>query len=171
MAPSIVNQTAADALHNTSVIMGFIVLLLTGVGTGILGLIVSTWCSTERAAVTFMIFVLLPQVLLSRVIYGEPYRQVTWDQASPYMPFLHLVKGDSVTADDNDSKKGTKLTVATLSLPMLTRPGTACLDMLSFVHTDALSANYEVAEFFYLLLILAGYGAGGVLPVSVEGKN
>jgi ABC transport system ATP-binding/permease protein len=154
IAPSVVNQTASDKLHDTSIIMGFIILLLTGVGASILGLIVSTWCSTERAAVTFMIFVLLPQVLLSRVIYGEPYRGVTWTDPSPYMPFLKLVKGDSVTADPDDPKKGTKLTVATLSLPMLTRPGTACLDMLA--NTDGV--NYELAEFFYLLVVIGAYG-------------
>jgi ABC-type multidrug transport system ATPase subunit len=154
IAPGVVNQTAADKLHDTSIIMGFIILLLTGVGAGILGLIVSTWCSTERAAVTFMIFVLLPQVLLSRVIYGEPYRGVQWQDASPYMPFLKLVKGDSVTAQDDDPKKGTKLVVATMSLPMLTRPGTATLDMLS--NTDGV--NYVLAEFVYLLLVIGAYG-------------
>jgi ABC-type multidrug transport system ATPase subunit len=155
IAPAVVNQAASDKLHDTSIIMGFIILMLTGTGASILGLIVSTWCTTETAAVTFMIFVLLPQVLLSRVIYGEPYRGVKWEDPSPYMPFLHLVKGDSVTAQDDDPKKMTKLTVATLSLPMLTRPGTAALDMLA--NTDGV--NYVLSEFVYLLFIVGGYGA------------
>jgi ABC transport system ATP-binding/permease protein len=154
IAPSIVNDQAADKLRDTSIIMGFIILFLTGIGSAMLGLILSTWCTTERAAVTFMPLILLPQVLLSRVIYGEPYRGVQWPDPSPYMPFLHLVKGDSVTADPDDPKKTTKLVVATLSLPMLTRPGAAALDMLA--NTDGVS--YVFAEFIYLLIVVAGYG-------------
>jgi ABC transport system ATP-binding/permease protein len=167
IAPGIVNQTAADKLHDTSIIMGFIILMLTGTGASILGLIVSTWCSTERAAVTFMIFVLLPQVLLSRVIYGEPYRGVQWTDPSPYMPFLKLVKGDSVTADPDDPKKTTKLLVATLSLPMLTRPGTAALDMLA--NTDGI--NYELAEFVYLLLVVGSYAGALYVVFRWKGKT
>ncbi len=153
IAPSLINDNAATKIRDTSIIAGFVVLLLTGIGSAMLGLIVSTWCATEFFAVLFMPMVLLPQVLLSRVIYGEPYRGVKWEDPSPYMPFLSLAKGKSVTADDNDSKKSTKLVVATLSLPMLTRPGTATLDMIA--NTD--TASYPVAEFIYLLIIFSVY--------------
>jgi ABC transport system ATP-binding/permease protein len=165
IAPSIVIDQAADKLRDTSIIMGFIILLLTGIGSSMLGLILSTWCTTERAAITLMIFVLLPQVLLSRVIYGEPYRGVQWADPSPYMPFLELVKGGSVTAQDDDPKIGVKRTVGALSLIMLTRPGTASLDMLA--NTDTI--NYELAEFIYLLMLVGAYG--GALYVVFRWKE
>jgi ABC-type multidrug transport system ATPase subunit len=165
IAPSIINDDAAAKLRDTSIIMGFVILFLTGCGAAMLGLILSTWCTTERAAITFMPLILLPQVLLSRVIYGEPYRGVQWQDPSPYMPFLHLMKGGSVTADPDDPKKTTKLVVATLSLPMLTRPGAAALDMLANTDSD----SYVVAEFLYLLLIVGAYG--GFLYVLFRHKE
>jgi ABC-type multidrug transport system ATPase subunit len=157
ISPAMITDDAADKIHHTSIIMGFIILLLTGVGGAMLGLILSTWCTTERAAITFMPLVLLPQILLSRMIYGEPARGVTWEQPSPYMPFIQLVHADPVTAMDDDPHIGTKHLVNFVSLPMLTRPGTASLDMLA--NTDGVS--YVFSEFIYLLIVVGGYG--GVL--------
>ena len=46
-----------------SFIMGWIFVVLTGIGAAILGLLVSTLSKSERAAVGFLPLVLLPQVL------------------------------------------------------------------------------------------------------------
>jgi hypothetical protein len=85
------NPNASDALGRMSLIMGWIFVLLTGLGAAVLGLIVSTLSKSERAAVGFLPLVLLPQVVLSRTLTAEAKKD--WSDPSPYVPMSYFISG------------------------------------------------------------------------------
>jgi len=85
------NQNTAEAMARMGWVTGWIILLLTGLGAAILGLIVSTLSKSERAAVGFLPLILLPQVVLSRPLTAEAKRD--WPDPSPYMPMSFVITG------------------------------------------------------------------------------
>jgi hypothetical protein len=85
------NPNASDALGRMSLIVGWVFVLLTGLGAAMLGLIVSTLSKSERAAVGLLPLILLPQVVLSRTLTAEAKKD--WSDPSPYMPMSYFITG------------------------------------------------------------------------------
>lgn len=185
IAPMMVRDNVAQDLRETSFLMGWFILLLTGSGAALAGLIISTLAKSERAAVTIMPLVLLPQVVLSRVVYGDIRKQ--WTDPSPYCAMLDFVRGKPLTGEPKFEREQREqlqrmremeirargqstINVPAprreaaalgrglnfmLSLPMLSRPAGGALDMLSA--QEATSGMFWF-ELFYLIILVSGYG-------------
>jgi len=185
IAPAMVRDNVAGNLRETSFLAGWFILILTGAGATLAGLVISTLARSERAAVTIMPLVLLPQVVLSRVVYGDIRK--LWTDPSPYCAMLDFVKGKPLTGEpkaERDNREQLERLRALeikvtgqssiyvppprkeaaalgrglnflLSLPMLSRPAGGALDMLSAA--EATSGMFWF-EFFYLIILVSGYG-------------
>ena len=169
-------KEVADQIGDTNIIAGWIVLFLAGIGAGIVGLMLSTVAKSERAAVAFLPLVLLPMVVLSRSTYGDIKKD--WTEPSPYAAMLDTVRGESMSgmtkveraAEDQKAwQEGRQpnYDVSTsfgqvanffVSAPMLSRPASATMDLLG--SKDEGSGGKASFEFFYLCVLVAGYGFG-----------
>jgi len=135
-------------LKSTPILVGYIAIICTCIGGIITGLILSTLSRTERTAISLLPLILLPQMLFSRVAYGDGSH--SWFANSPYQPISSwfqplTVKSSPVAAPF--VYQDTFLSI--VSLPVLTRPGTAALE-LSRRGMEAV----VVAEWAYLGLLL-----------------
>lgn len=127
----------ADLLH-TGFVLSFVVLLLSSVVGAALGLIISAACRTERAAVSFLPLVILPQLLLSRVGYGDVGEG--WTSVPPRSPFCPIsLLGAFVTGEH--STFGGRL-CAILSLFFPTRPLLVILDSRNKLGWSGLTAEW-----------------------------
>ena len=151
-------ENPREVLLDTSWVRGLLVLLFAALGGLFIGLMISILSRTERAAVSLLPLVILPQVLLSRAISG--YAHEAWDEPSPFLPLLELGK---YWEETDPGFGGFLLTV--LSLPLVSRPAAAALDM------GDVSDGVLAAEWAYLLILVAGHGfAAYVLFRMYEGR-
>lgn len=94
IAPAMVREDVGNRISDTNMLMGWIIVLITGLGASLLGLLVSTLAKSERTAVTLLPLVLLPMVVLSRVTYGDIRKE--WHDPSPYCSMLDFVTGKAL---------------------------------------------------------------------------
>lgn len=134
-------------LGATSWLLGVTVCFLAAVGGALIGLTLSTLARTEQVAVACLPLVLLPQVLLSRVAYGDGGEG--WSKPSP---FAAIADVPSYLAD-KDGGASAKL-LGVVSLPLLSRPAAAVLDMPS----HDLGGRVLAAEWLYLGIVLLLHG-------------
>ena len=119
-----INDIAAkDIVPQANFLFAVIVLLLVSFGGGLLAMIVSTCSRTERAVVTMLPLILIPQMLFSKVAFGST---ASWNAATTFGPIAGHVMGDSETPQVTSPARWANLL---LSLPMVTRPGTCVLDL------------------------------------------
>jgi hypothetical protein len=85
------NAGARQSLESMSIAVGWLFLVLAGIGAAMLGLLISTLSKSERAAVGLLPLVLLPQVVLSRALTSEGKKD--WSDPSPYLPMYYFVTG------------------------------------------------------------------------------
>jgi ABC-type multidrug transport system ATPase subunit len=165
LAPYTLNPLTAGKFQNTSWLGAILVLGGVGFGGALLGLIISVCARSERVAVMLLPLVLIPQVLFSRVAYGDA--EWGWGDNSPYGLIkngLHLESTDSSDKQAISTDKPAPWAFDMLiSLPMVTRPGTAALSLFS----DEASASLA-AETLYLILVLALYGLALYLLFRVQ---
>ena len=141
------NGVTRQALMDTSLAGGFAILWLVGFGGALVGLLISAVASSERAAVALLPLALLPQVLLSRVAAGEG--GLPWSEPSP---FCQIATAGKYFTTDANAPQGIALLIG--SVPMLTRPGTAVLDMLANSGAQPHQASDVAVEGIYLALLL-----------------
>jgi ABC-type multidrug transport system ATPase subunit len=137
---------AGNDLLSGSMLLGVAVLFLSGFGGTLIGLGISALVRTERAAVALMPLILLPQVLLSRVAFGDGVRP--WSDLSPFGPIADcgrfLTSGDVTVIDK---------IMTIVSTPLLSRPGLAVLDLP--VH--GVSTGMIAAEWLYFAIMLLAH--------------
>ncbi len=181
-AVSWINTLSARTIHDVPPILGYGLLTAVGFGGCLLGFILSTLSKTERAAVALLPLVLLPQVVLSRVTYGDGDKP--WGFPSPYSPIAFMARSyeksyqpsraqleryrrvapssqtfvRSTAPAPGNRHKRSRLLLSIGSLPMLTRPGTAALDMLATSKISARRFQWIVWEDVYLVALLVVYG-------------
>ena len=136
---------AGDSLLRTPLLLGVWVLFLAGLGGAIIGLGISTLVPSERAAIAVLPLALLPQMLLSRVAFGDGGE--AWLTASAFGPVAEL--GRYFASADATLLKGL---LAAVSLPLLSRPATAVLDLPA----HGVGGNLLAAEWAYLLVVVLG---------------
>lgn len=130
---------------------GLSVLWLSALGGMFIGLGLSIVARTEQTALMMQPIAILPQFLLSRVASGEAGRG--WlDDKSVFMPIAQLptyLWGFQVSPMD--------FIVLIISLPMITRPAAACLDMQVQRVGSLRGVPWEtvVGEWTYLFVLLA----------------
>ena len=129
-------------LAETPLGMLFLGLLLTGLGGAVIGLTVSTLSRTQRTAVGLLPLLLLPQAFISRVSCGDGL--LTWDKEGT--PFVRAADIPKMVGNGTIDVRDAALLVA--SLPLLSRFGTAAVDMLN------VSSSTSDAALEWLLLIL-----------------
>ncbi len=163
-ATSWVDSFSAKGIHDVPAMLGYCLLVAVEFGGCILGFILSTLAKTERTAVALLPLILLPQVVLSRVTYGDGDKP--WSYPSPYCPIALTLrsyrKAYRVEHPNHAKHKGSKLLLSLGSLPMLTRPGTAALDMLAEAKISQRRRGWIFWEDVYLLSLLALHGLGFV---------
>ncbi len=159
-ATSWVDSFSAKSIHDVPALLGYCLLVAVEFGGCILGFILSTLAKTERTAVALLPLVLLPQVVLSRVTYGDGAKP--WSYPSPYCPIARTLdsyrKAYRMEHPNHAKHKDSKLLLSLGSLPMLTRPGTAALDMLAGVKISQRRRGWIFWEDIYLVSLLVLYG-------------
>ncbi len=118
------NSIARDAILQNNFAHGEAVVFLAGLGGAVLGLTVSSLASSERAAVAVLPLMILPQMLLSRVAYGLEHIQQNETPPSPFVAIADA--GEFLNAPEPNVLDPV---VFFASLPMMTRPASASLDM------------------------------------------
>ncbi|NLF01673.1 MAG: ABC transporter ATP-binding protein, partial [Anaerolineales bacterium] len=126
-----------------------------GLGGVLIGLLLSTLSRTQRMAVSLLPLVLLPQVMLSRVAFGD--RTNLWSDPSPVGRIISV--GDYLKPDEYNAPG---VVVLLASLPMVSCPATALIDM-PFTRPGA-KASFSaaipiVAEGIYLCILLLAYAS------------
>jgi len=139
-----------DLAEGTSFLVGLVVLTLAGFGGSVIGMIVSVLSRTERAAIALLPLVLLPQVLISRVGYGDGGR--FWTEPSPFGPVSMLP--DTFAGSDLGPQQHV-LTV--LSLPLISRPAGNAIGMCSDLgkHPDVTGWDACAEGLFLVALVMA----------------
>jgi hypothetical protein len=127
--------------------LGFI---LTAIGGAFIGLTVSTFVRTEQAAVALLPLIILPQLLLSRVSSQDVAKRWQGDPECTYVPI----------ANSGEGVRHAPVKFL-LSLPLLSRPATAAIDMLSYANADDQTVPWTwlICEWIYLIFLVAAYGA------------
>ncbi len=111
ISPTMVRDNVAEDIRNSSFLLGWLILLITGLGSVLAGLILSTLAKSERAAVAMLPLVLLPQIVLSRVVYGDGWK--TWDDPSPYCSMLDFIRGKPLSGESEQEKEAARTGAAT----------------------------------------------------------
>ena len=145
-------EILVDSLtRDTPLVAALLALWLVGFGGAVIGLLVSTLSSSERAAIAILPLLLLPQALVSRVGYGQGGN--SWmDRPTPFGPIAEL------SADCRKLNLQETCLLAA-SMIMISRPGTAAIDLLQY-GGPAKSARHAVSgldlvgEWIYLILLL-----------------
>lgn len=141
---------AESSIH--CVALGFAALVLASVAGALIGLTVSSLSKSEQAAVAFLPLVILPQLLLSRVANGNA-TQAWEDKPTPYCALADV--GNNIRHKDFHAIDGLLLTC---SLPMVSRPTLAALDMLHLRRADNPPIATRIVEWMYLLLSVVVMG-------------
>ncbi len=144
-----VRPLLAATLRHPGAISGAI---LVGVGGALIGLIISALAGSEQAAVALLPLVLLPQVLFSRVAYGDGSRY--WTDSSPYAPVVRLEFHFQESHDSKPRTDWSQSVLALASLAMLTRPGTAILDFTAPENVPPKLPYAVPVEWLLLVLLL-----------------
>jgi hypothetical protein len=155
------NDSFAINILKGSWMVTLTILTVCSMGGAVIGFVISVIASSERAAVAMLPLAILPQMLLSRVSFGDGPEG--WTEISPLGPVIsvshYLHSNDAIFLGRMES---------ILSLPLLSRPGTAVLDMpiqpgiaLVIIGTEWL---------YFLLLLLVHFLALYVLFVTFERK-
>jgi ABC-type multidrug transport system ATPase subunit len=159
-------ESIADNYQSTSIWAAWAVLLIVGFGGALLGFTVSAVARTERAAVTLLPLILIPQMLFSRVAYGDGGQ--AWSDPSPFNPIAMI--------HTSDLDSGGAIADFLISLPMISRPSATTLALLN----DQPPPKNEkqmgvvmvvVGEWAYLALILALYAVAFYLTFRVVEKR
>jgi len=138
------HEPVLNSLSQSPLLFDWVILFFVGCGGALIGYLISTLATSERAAVALLPLALLPQVLLSRVAFGDGGQ--SWGDDSPVGPIASFGKYVAATHPIQE------LFVLVGSLPMITRPGTAVLDMFATNDWD----NWAI-EVGYLGVLLLGY--------------
>jgi hypothetical protein len=104
---------ALNLLEGISLVKGWLILWMSAVGGALIGLMISVVSKTERTAVQVLPLAVLPQILLSRLTVETG--QFGWMKSG--LPFSPLKLDPQLDA------------VALFSLPLISRPATAVMDM------------------------------------------
>ena len=123
------------------------VLLVAAMGGSVVGLMISAWAPSERVAVSLLPLAILPQMLISRVAYGDS--EGLWQEQGTDLP-LRLVTNIPRNLQD--------FLVYVASLPMISRPATSVMDIPGNQDEVArVPATEYAAEWTYLLTVCAAY--------------
>lgn len=137
------------------------VISVVGLGGAAIGLILSTFARSQTAAVALLPLALLPQVLLSRVSAGDGVE--SWSRLAPYSPLALLPESihdrfHRSKAERLQTKTAVRKTIlAVVSLPMLTRPATAAVDMARQSPLTPQRRRWMFIEFLYLVALVGIY--------------
>lgn len=148
----------------TAPVLAASVPLLIGCGIGgvLLGLTVSVCTNTERAAVTLLPLLLIPQLLFNRVAWE--HGMIRWDDPSPYPPIINGTIGAN-----EDTPSITVWADYLVSLPIIARPATATFGMLS---SPPKEYKMKIAgEVVYLFAVLLLYGLILCVVFQIRQKN
>ena len=143
------NAAARNDLLQAPFATGVAILLLTSLGGLVLGFLLSALARTERGAISLLPLMVLPQLLLSRVAFGEGGEP--WKDPSPFAPIANfgmLAREKAVPF--------TEWLAGLLSLPMITRPGTVLMDFQKLGKDSGILIGTE-ALYFFTLLALYGF--------------
>lgn len=132
-----------------------------GLGGAAIGLLLSALSRSQTAAVSLLPLALLPQMLFSRVAAGDGVR--SWRHLSPYAPLAILpqsyLNGFHRSKSERGLSKnfGRNAFLGILSLPMLTRPSTAAVDMARRWPPTSRRVAWIALELGYLGILVAGW--------------
>lgn len=144
LVPSLIeNETVRQNLQDTSSASLVLMLFVVAAGGALVGLMISTVAGSEASAVALLPLALLPQILFSRVSFGDGMK--AWNDPSAFGPLINIFESGA------DSGGAAGAVVKWLSLMMLTRPGVSVLDMS--VHGVAWATI--VVESLYLAALFA----------------
>ena len=113
------------------------------------------------AAVSLLPLALLPQVLLSRVAAGDALR--SWSTLSLYAPLAILPESVADRFHRSKAERGLsgtfarKTALAVVSLPMLTRPATASVDMARQSPLAGRREGWIAIELAYLFILVGAW--------------
>jgi len=155
-------QQVSEKLGFVSVVASFIPLIVAAVGGALAGIMVSTFTRTERAAVATLPLILLPQILLSRIAYGEIGGSPL---AEPPFGSVMSVPGDGLLDG----------LLYFVSLGFITRPCATAMTMC-FGGGGRVDGwpTMVAAEWIYMLIVVALYflvAAIGFLRVEIKWRD
>lgn len=130
-----------NLLDDTSFFYALAILWCAAFAGAVLGLTASSLARTEMAAVAALPLLIMPLLLVSRVAYGDGGQ--AWNASSPFGPLL---------VTNPELETGQRI-LWLLSLPMITRPASAALDMPA--HAER--ARLVAAEWLHLGILLMAY--------------
>jgi hypothetical protein len=103
ISPALVRDDMGENLRRGTFLLGWFVMIVTGLGAAILGLLMSTISKSERAAITLLPLLLLPQVVLSRTVYGDIRKD--WRDPSAYLAMYDFITAKPMAGEPKAFKQ------------------------------------------------------------------